>query len=82
MESPSIFKHFFLKKMIVMANVFPKLQTVKTGVDHSLKSIVSEHPLAVNMFKVPKHMWNLHETNFIIFFYHSEEKWLPKYLLY
>ena len=82
MESPSNFKHFFFKKIIVIANVFPKLQTIKTLVDHSLKSIVSEHPLAVNMLKGSKHLWNLHETNFIIFFDQSEKKWLAKYLPY
>ena len=40
--------------MIVIANVFPKLQTVKTLVDRSVKSTVSEHPLAVDMLKGPK----------------------------
>ena len=44
------------KKMIVIANVFARLQTVKIRVDHSLKSAVSEHPLAVNMLKSPKHL--------------------------
>ena len=29
--------NIFAKKMIVIANVFPKLQTVKTCVDHFLK---------------------------------------------
>ena len=42
--------------MIVTANVFPKLETVKTWVDHSLKSAVLENPLAVNMLKGPKHL--------------------------
>ena len=32
----------FQKRMIVRANVFPTLQTVKTWLDHSLKSAVSE----------------------------------------
>ena len=58
--------------MIVIPNVFPKLQTVKTWVDHSLKSAVSEHPLAVNMLNGYKHFRNLHDSTFIIFFEHSE----------
>ena len=40
--------NIFEKKMIVIANVFPRLQPVKTWLDRSLKSAVSEHPLAVN----------------------------------
>ena len=35
--------------MIVIGNVFPRLQTLKTLGDHSLKRAVSEHPVAVNM---------------------------------
>ena len=44
------------KKMIVIAHVFSKLKTVQTWLDHSLKSAVSEHPLAANMLKSPKHL--------------------------
>ena len=54
----------------------------KTSLDHSLKSIVSEHPSTVNLLKCLKHFWNLHENTFIIFFNHSEEKWFGKYLPY
>ena len=78
---PKILK-IFEEKMILIANVFPKLQTVKPWVDQSVKSAVSEHPLAVNTLKGPKQLWNLHESNFIIFFDHSEVKWLRKYLPY
>ena len=74
--------NLFEKKMIVIANVFARLQTVKTWVDHSLKSVVSEHPWAVNTLKGPKHLWNLHESTFIIFFDHSDEKLLGNYLPY
>ena len=81
MESPSTFKDF-QKKMIVTANVLPRLQIVKTFLDDSLKSAVLEHPLAVNMLKGHKHLWNLHESTFIIFLYHSETKWFEKYLPY
>ena len=70
------------KKMMAIANLFPKLNTVTTWVDLSLKTPVSEHPLGVNMWKGPKYLWNLHETTFIIFFDHSEGKWRGKYLPY
>ena len=40
----------------------------KTWLGHSLKYTVSEHPLTVNTLKGPKHLWNLHESTFIIFF--------------
>ena len=53
----------------------------KTWLDHSLKSAVSEHPSTGNKLNVPKHFWNLHDSTFIIFFHHSEEKWFGKYLL-
>ena len=39
--------------MIVIANVFPKLQTVEALVNHSLKSFASEHPLTISMLKGP-----------------------------
>ena len=61
----------FEKKMIVRANVFPRLQTVKSWVDISLKSAVSERSLAVNMWKRHKHLWNMHE-HFYHFFDHSD----------
>ena len=66
------------KKIIAMANVFPKLKTLKTWLDHSLTSAVPEHPLAVTMLMGPKHLWNLRESTFIIFFGHSEKKWFAK----
>ena len=50
------FLNIFEKKMLVRAHVFPGLETVKTWLDHSLKSAVSEHPFAVNMLKDPKHL--------------------------
>ena len=53
--------------MIMVANIFPKLKTVKTWVDHSLKTVVSEHSLDVNMLKGPKNLCNLQESTFIIF---------------
>ena len=66
----------------MIANVFSRLQIVKTLLDHSLKTAVSEHPLAVSMLKVPKGLWKMHENTFIRFFDHSEVKWHGKYLPY
>ena len=55
--------------MIVRANVFSTLQTVKSWLDHSLKTAVSKHPLSVNMLKGAKHLWNLNDGTFIRFFW-------------
>ena len=41
----------FRKKMMVITNLFPILQNVKSWSDHSLKSVVSQHPLTVNYLK-------------------------------
>ena len=60
--------------MSVRANVFPKLQTVKTWVNLRIKSAVSEHPLTFNMLKGSKHLGNLHEQILVIFSDHCEEK--------
>ena len=68
--------------MTVRANIFPKLQTVKHCVDHSLKSAVWEHPLVVNILAGFKGLWNLRECTFIIIFDDSGEKWLGKNLPY
>ena len=47
---------------------FPNSRLSKTWLDNSLKSAVSEHPLTVNILKGLKHLLNLHESMFIIFF--------------
>ena len=57
---------------MVLANVFPKLLTVKILVDHSLKIVVSENALTVNMWKCPKSSRNLYDSTFIMFLHHSE----------
>ena len=66
MESTWNFKHF-QKKTIVIANVFPKLQTVKKLVRPISEKRRSKHPSIVNMLKGNKHLWNLHESTLIIF---------------
>ena len=63
--------NIFKKKKIVIANVFPNLQTVKY--------LVRPLSLRVNMLKGRKHLWNLHESAFIVFFHRSERKWFRKY---
>ena len=42
MESTSNFKHFE-KTMMVLANVFRKLQAVKTSSHHSVRTVALEH---------------------------------------
>ena len=60
--------------MIVIANVFLKLETFKTWLGHSLKSAFLKNPLAINMLGSPKHLGNLHGSPFVIFFDYSEQK--------
>ena len=57
---------------------FRNYRLSKFWLDRSLNSVVSEDPSTFNMLKSPKHLWNLHESTFIIFFSHSEDKMIPK----
>ena len=68
------------QKIIVIANVFPKLLTVKCFLENSLKSTFSEQALAVNMWKHRKCLLNVHVSAFIMFFNHSQWSWLRKCL--
>ena len=61
---------------------FRNYRLSKNWLDHSLKSTVSERRSKVNMLKSPKHLSNLHQSTFIIFFYDYEEKWFAKHFLY
>ena len=70
----SNFKHF-VKRMIVIANVFPILQTIKNLLRSLSKKGYWEQALTVNMWKCPKYLQNLHETTFIMFFHHFERNW-------
>ena len=54
---------------MVVANVIPKLKTVKPCVDHSVESTVSEPASTVSMLKGAKHLWNLNDGTFIRFFW-------------
>ena len=58
----------FKEKMIVIANLFTKLQTVKSFLENSLKSTVSEQTLAVNMRKRRKWFLNFPDGALITFF--------------
>ena len=60
------------EKMIVIANVFPKLQTVKILISQSLKSVVSKNALTVDIWKPPKYLRNLNQSTFIMFFHDSQ----------
>ena len=42
----------------------------------SKKSFVLEHPSAINVLAVPKHCWNVHNRTLILFFHHSQVKWV------
>ena len=53
--------------MILLAYIFPKLQTAKHAV-RCLKSPVSGHLSTVNMLKGPKRLLNLHDSPFSMFF--------------
>ena len=53
--------------MMVIANVFPKLQTVNiTSSDRSVKTLVLQHALTVNMWQCPKNLQNLHGRTFFM----------------
>ena len=79
MESPSNFEHFQNKK-IVIANVFPKLATVKDlvtplTIQRRLKtSLDSQH---VKRFQT---LVKSASDRFYHIFHHCEEKWFGKYL--
>ena len=53
----------------------------KTCLDKCLKNPVSEYPSTVNIIKVAKLCWNLHDSTFIIFFHSSERNWIAKLLI-
>ena len=75
LESTSNFKHFERYLMY-----FPNYRLWKTYLEHSLKRVVSEHALTLDMWKPPKFFWNLHESTFIMFFHHSQGSWFGKCL--
>ena len=53
--------------MIVIANVFPKLQ-IQASLGHTVKSVISEHGFTVNMWKRTKCLRNLHDGDFMMLF--------------
>ena len=51
-----------------------------TWLEKCLKKSVSEYRSIVNILNTPKHCWNLHDSTFIRFFYHSEGNGVRKSL--
>ena len=68
------------QKMMVIANVFPKLQTVKNFDRDPLKSAVWEHTLTVNTWKCPKFFQNVQWEHFYQIFNHSQGSWFGECL--
>ena len=52
---------------------FQNLTIPKMWLDIFLNSALSKHPSTVNMLKRPKHLWSLHESTFIIFYFTFRE---------
>ena len=71
--------------MIVIAHVFPKIQTVKDLVkplSWKLRFRTSFHSQGIKVLMGSKQLWNLHESTFIKYFNTSEKKWFGKNLPY
>ena len=68
------------EKMIVLADVFPKLQTVK----NFLRTLSKKRRLRTRIdsqhVKASQMLGNLHESAFIMFFHHSHGRWFGKFL--
>ena len=56
---------------------FRYYRLLKNWLEHSLKSSVSKQALALNMWKRPKHLQNLNERAFIMFFHQLIWKMSP-----
>ena len=68
--------------MMVIANVFPKLQTLKNLVKQLSKKRRLEHALTVNMLKCPKYFKNFCESLFKMCFNNFERNCLGECLPY
>ena len=66
--------------MVVIANVFSRLKTVKDLVEPISKNRRFITSYGSQHVKGPQHLWNLYERPFIILLDHSDEKWLGEYL--
>ena len=53
---------------------FRNYRISKNWLDHTLKRTLSELLLTFNSFKRPKLLSNLHESTFIVLFYHIDRK--------
>ena len=70
------------KKMTLIANVFPKLQTVRVLVRPLSKKLRFRKSFDSHYVKMSQILLKSAWENFIIFFHHSERKWFGKYLPY
>ena len=66
------------KKMALIDFVFPKLRSLKSWLDKSLKSDVSEDPLKSKMVNGPKHCWNMRQSTINILLDYFQGKWIGK----
>ena len=66
LKSRSVSEHFWKKKMIPIAYVFPNYGLGKTWLDECLKSPVSEHPSTVIILKGTKRR-SLRDNSFMSF---------------
>ena len=68
--------------MTVIANVFPKLQTVKNFVRPPCKKRRLGTHFEHNIWKCPEYFKNLHESMFMMCFYPFGRSWFRKCLPY
>ena len=61
---------------------FRNYRLSNTWLNHPLESAISESRSTLNVLMGAKHLWNLHDNTYIIFFDHSDGKLFTKYLLY
>ena len=66
-------------KITLIVYVFPNYKLQKTSLNKCLKSLVSKYCWTVNMLNGSKHCWNLHNSTFIIFFYHAKGLGVAKF---
>ena len=80
LESTSNFTHSE-KRIIVIANVFKKLETVKILVRPLSKKRCFRKRFDSQHVKASKYLPNLHQSAFVMFFHHAQGSWFVKCLL-
>ena len=76
------FQTFRKKRWWSLLMYFRTCRLWKTSPDHSVKGVVSEHALTVNMWNCPKYLRNIHESAFIMWFHHFGRSCFGKFLPY